>query len=80
MLEGGTQSFEVVLTRELEVLPIVMGVCVWGGGTKSFHPLKGGAHSFRQSLTHRILYEIPTSEKTHEYDQNCRSHKIDCFR
>ena len=32
---GGTQSFEVVLARELEVLAIVMGA----GGTKSFHPL-----------------------------------------
>ena len=36
MLKGGTTSFEVVLTWELEVLAIVMG------GTKSFHPLKGG--------------------------------------
>ena len=35
MLKGGTQSFEVVLTRELEVLAIVMG------GTTSIHPLKG---------------------------------------
>ena len=34
----GTTSFEVVLTWELEVLAIVM----WGGGAKSFHPLKGG--------------------------------------
>ena len=32
----GTKSFEVVLTRELEVLAIVMG------GTISFHPLQGG--------------------------------------
>ena len=34
--KGDTKSFEVVLTRELEVLAIVMGE---GGG---FHPLKGG--------------------------------------
>ena len=33
---GGTNSFVVVLTWELEVLAILMG------GTKSFHPLKGG--------------------------------------
>ena len=31
MLKGGTKSFEVVLTRELEVLAIVMG-----GGRKKF--------------------------------------------
>ena len=36
MLKVGTISFEVVLTRELEVLAIAM----WGA--KSFHPLKGG--------------------------------------
>ena len=36
---GGTTSFEVVLTQELEVLAIVIG----GGGAKSFHPLKAGA-------------------------------------
>ena len=36
MLKGGTTSFEVVLTRELEVLAILKG------GAKSFHPLKGG--------------------------------------
>ena len=36
MLKGGTTSFKVVLTQELEVLAIVVG---WG---KSFHPLKGG--------------------------------------
>ena len=36
--EGGcTKSFGVVLTRVLEVLTILEG----GGGTKSFHPLKG---------------------------------------
>ena len=35
--EGGTTSFEVIITRELEVLAIVMG------GTKSFQPLKGRA-------------------------------------
>ena len=42
---GGTKTFEVGLTRELEVLAIVMG-----GGCKKFppfpkcfHPLKGGA-------------------------------------
>ena len=34
---GGTQSFGVVLTWELEVLAIVMGV-----GSKRFRPLKGG--------------------------------------
>ena len=33
MLKGGTQSFEVVFTQELEVLAIVMGE----GGTKGFH-------------------------------------------
>ena len=37
MLKGGTNSFEVVLTWELEVLPLVMGCA------KSFHPLKGWA-------------------------------------
>ena len=36
---GGTKSFEVVLTRKLEVLIIVMQ----RGGSKGFHPLKGGA-------------------------------------
>ena len=41
VLKGGaTQSSEVILTPELEVLAIMMG---WGGGQqKSFHPLKGG--------------------------------------
>ena len=33
---GGTTSFEVVLTRELEFLAILVG------GAKSFHLLKGG--------------------------------------
>ena len=33
---GGTTSFEVVLTWELEVLAIVM----WGGGAKSFYPFR----------------------------------------
>ena len=46
MLKGGTTSFEVVSTRELEVLAILMGEG-GGGGTTSFHPLKkrggGGA-------------------------------------
>ena len=37
--EGGTESFEEVLTQELEVLAIVMG---GGGVAKSFHPLKVG--------------------------------------
>ena len=42
MLKGrGTKSFEVVLTRELEVLAIVI-VGGGGGGAKSFHPQKGG--------------------------------------
>ena len=36
MPKGGTASFEVVLTWELEVLAILTG------GTKSVHPLKGG--------------------------------------
>ena len=36
---GGTQSFEVVFTWELEVLAILN----WGGGAlKAFSPLKGG--------------------------------------
>ena len=35
-MEGGTTSFEVVLTWELEVLAILMG------GPTNFHPLKGG--------------------------------------
>ena len=41
---GGVQNkFEIVLTRELEVLAILM----WGwGGAKSFHPLKGGREKF----------------------------------
>ena len=37
---GGTNSFEVVLTQELEVLAILIGGR-GGGGTKSFHSLKG---------------------------------------
>ena len=37
MLKGGTRSFDVVLTQELEVLAILMG------GTKGFHLLKRGA-------------------------------------
>ena len=42
MLKGGKRSFEVglVLTRELEVLAILMG------GAKSFDPLKGGHEKF----------------------------------
>ena len=35
---GGINSFEVVLTRELEVLAIAMG----GGGCKKFPPFKRG--------------------------------------
>ena len=43
--KGGTTSFKVVLTRKLEVLPILGGG--GGGGATSFHPLKGGgARSF----------------------------------
>ena len=34
----GTTSFEVVLTRELEVLAILIR---GGGGAKDFHPLNG---------------------------------------
>ena len=41
---GGIQSFEVVLSRELEVLAILMGG--GGGGEKSFHSLKGGCEKF----------------------------------
>ena len=47
---GGITSFEVVLTRELEVLARVM----WGGGgAKSCHPLlypvlRGGGKKFRK--------------------------------
>ena len=43
---GGTTSFEVVLTRELEVLTIVMGGC------KKFYPVLrgGGAKSFRPAI------------------------------
>ena len=37
---GGTTRFEVVLTRELEVLAIVMGEG-GGGDAESFHPLRG---------------------------------------
>ena len=38
MLKGGRGSFDVVLTRELEVLAIVMG-----GGMQKFYPvLRGG--------------------------------------
>ena len=36
MLKGVTQSSEVVLTQEFEVLALVMG------GAKSFQPLTGG--------------------------------------
>ena len=44
MLKGGTKSFEVVLTRELEVLAIVMG------GRKKFPPFKRhGTRSFTLS-------------------------------
>ena len=35
MLKGVTNSFEVVLTQDLEVLTLLMGV------SKGFHPLKG---------------------------------------
>ena len=41
MLKGGTTPFDVILTWELEVLAILMGV-----GAKSFHPLKGGRKRF----------------------------------
>ena len=37
---GDTKGFKVVLTQELEVLPILIG---GGGRTKYFHPLKGVA-------------------------------------
>ena len=51
MLKGGTQSFEVVFTQELEVLAIVMGEgghkrfpLLRGGGAQQFYPvLRGGA-------------------------------------
>ena len=36
MLKGVTNSFQVVLTQELEVLTLLMGV------SKGFHPLKKG--------------------------------------
>ena len=38
--KGGWRSFEVVLTWELEVLAIVMGIlpCLEGRGAKSFGP------------------------------------------
>ena len=36
MLKGGITSFEVVSTRELEVLAMLMG----GGGRKKFSPFK----------------------------------------
>ena len=39
MLKGGTNRFEVVLTREFKVLAKLM---VGGRGVKGFHPLKGG--------------------------------------
>ena len=35
-----TKGFEVVLTRELEVLAILMGGGAGAGGAKRFHPLK----------------------------------------
>ena len=50
MLKGGTKSFKVVLTRELEVLAILMGAAkgfhllkVGGGGTTSYKPVSRGA-------------------------------------
>ena len=45
---GDTTSFEVVLTRELEVLAVLIG----GGGRERFPPFKtwqGGAESFTLS-------------------------------
>ena len=39
---GGTTSYDVVLTQELEVLAIVVG----GGSAKGFHPLIGGSKRF----------------------------------
>ena len=51
---GGIKSFEVVLTRELEVLAIVLGGAKMfppfkrGGGRKHFYPvLKGGRKKFQ---------------------------------
>ena len=41
---GGTPNFEVVLTRELEVLAIVMG------GRKMFPPFKRG-----RGVAHKVL-------------------------
>ena len=40
-------SFEVVLTRELEVLAILIG---GGGGAKDFHPLNGEGKSRLSSM------------------------------
>ena len=51
--EGGVaKRFEVVPTRDLEVLAI-MSVCVGGGGggTTSFHPLKKGGEGVAKSFT-----------------------------
>ena len=45
---GGTKSFEVVLTLELEVLAIVIG----GGG--SFHRLKGGVQQVLPRLENKF--------------------------
>ena len=59
---GGTTSFEVVLTWELEVLAIVMG------GTKSFHPwgrkkfysvLRGGAKGFGPTQFSHFVAPLP---------------------
>ena len=67
MLKGGTKSFEVVLTWELEVLAILMG-----GGRKKFPPFKrgvqkvlpcleggGGAKSFRPVIFPFCSHPLP---------------------
>ena len=52
MLRGaGHNKVLVVLTRDLELLAIVMG------GTKGFHPLKGGRKMF-YSVLRRVAQKV----------------------
>ena len=65
---GGTTSFEVVLTRELEVLAIVIGGCKkfpfhplkgGGGGRNKFYPvLRGGGGGVQTVLDPRFFHVV----------------------
>ena len=57
---GGTKCFEVVLTRELEVLAIVMG-----GGHKRCPPFKGGAQNVLPCLKGGRAQQVLDSQFSH---------------